>query len=128
MPKNRSCTAPSHAYLSQPTHSPLEHYSSTLVCPQASPQGMPASSLSHSPKHLPSKRLQWRDPWGASQESVDNVLTGKIFTHLEALALNRSFYNSPSVSSCQSLGSSGIREMGCSFWSLMLMSLQTDYL
>lgn len=128
MPKNRSCAAPSRASPSQLTHSPLEHCSFTLVCPQASPQGTPASSLSHNPQHLPSKRLQWRDPWGASQESVDNVLAGKISNHLEALALNRSFYNRPSVSSHQSLGSSGIREMGCSFWSLMLMSLQTDYL
>lgn len=37
-------------------------------------------------------------------------------------------YNRPSVSSCQSLGSSGISEMGCSVLSLMLMCLLTYYL
>lgn len=114
--RNRSCTAPSHAYRSQPAHSPPEHYCSTLVYPQASPQGVPGSCLSssHNPKYLLSKLFQWRASRGASRESSDKVLAGRIFTHIEVLALNRSLYNRPSVSSCQSLGSSGIREMGCS--------------
>lgn len=52
-------------------------------------------------------------------------LARRVFTHIEVLASDWSLYNRPSVSSCQSLNSSGIREMGCFDLSLMLMCLLT---
>lgn len=87
----------------------------------------PGSHLSstHNPKYLLSNLLQWRDSRGALWECTGSVLARRMFTHVEVLALNWSLYNRPSVSCCQSLGSSGIREMGCFIPSLMLMCLLT---
>lgn len=125
--RNRSCTAPSHAYQTQPTLSPLEYQHSIQVCPQVSPQGHYARLMSvFHPEPLvpaikppPVQRLQ------AHHGKVRCSLAGRIFTHIEVLASNWSLYHRPSVSSYQSLGSSGIREMGCFVLSLMLMCLLT---
>ena len=53
-------------------------------------------------------------------------LARRVFMHIEVLASDWSLYNRPSVSSCQSLNSLGIREMGCFVLSLMLMCLLTQ--
>ena len=70
--RNRSCSAPSHAYQTQPTLSPLEYQRPIQVCPQVSLKvTMPGSCLSFTdnPQELLSNLLQWRDYPGASWES-----------------------------------------------------------
>lgn len=124
--RNRSCTAPSHAYQAQPTCSPLEHCAPSKSVPRSHLKVMmPSSRLSstHKPRYLLSNTLQWRDSRGASWLRTDKVLARRIFNHGEVLVSDWRLYDRPSVSSCQALGSSGIREMGCFILSLMLMCL-----
>lgn len=113
--RNRSCPAPSHAYQSQPAHSPSEQPHFIQICPGSYlkviiPGSDQTSFITQTTCHHNSP--SWRRFRAMLPGSLHEVLATGVFTYVEVLASHWSHCQGPSVSTCQSLWSSGIREMG----------------